>query len=198
MTDANAVTRRSSGRPVAGDGDARSALLRVAATRFSQDGYAGVSTRALLVDAGATAPALYHHFGSKTGLYVAVAATAQQHVLKAFTAAIEGHSGLLGRISAIFDAATALRREHPNAARFFHTVKHDVLRHPELRELRSYAELFDEFWKAAVGPSASVGLSIGLRAMVEGLLTVGDPRLGGADIDSAADALRKILQSGLR
>lgn len=198
MTDANAATRRSSGRPPAAEADARSALLRAAATRFSQDGYAGVSTRALLADAGATAPALYHHFGSKTGLYVAVAATAQQHVLEAFTTAIEGRINLIDRISAAFDAATALRREHPNAARFFHTVKHDVVRHPELRNLRSYVELFDEFWKAVVGPSASLGLSIGLRAMVEGLLTVGDSRLDGADVDSAADALRKILRSGLR
>ena len=66
MTAKTTNPRRNSGRPPAGAASVRDALLRAGATHFSTSGYAGASTRAILADAGATAPALYHHFGNKT------------------------------------------------------------------------------------------------------------------------------------
>lgn len=60
-------SNRPSSRP-----PGREKLLDAAATLFAQSGYDGVTTRQILERAGVEAPSLYHHFGSKLGLYRAV------------------------------------------------------------------------------------------------------------------------------
>jgi AcrR family transcriptional regulator len=190
--------RRNSGRPPAGAAPVRDALLRAGATLFSTSGYAGASTRAILADAGATAPALYHHFGNKTGLYIAAAATAQEHVLNALTAATTDHATIAERVPALLEAATLLRREHPNVAKYLSVIRQDVSRHPELGELVCYEARFDELWQSVVkGVESGSGLALGLRAVVEGLLAVGGTHVRDDDIASAAAALQGITRTGL-
>jgi AcrR family transcriptional regulator len=58
---------RTSSRP-----PGREKLLEAAAALFAESGYDGVTTRKILERAGVEAPSLYHHFGSKLGLYRAV------------------------------------------------------------------------------------------------------------------------------
>lgn len=50
---------------------ARNRLLREGLRLFLQQGFASVSTRQICEAAGVTQPSLYHHFGSKEGLYFA-------------------------------------------------------------------------------------------------------------------------------
>ena len=50
----------------------RASLLEAAAALFAELGYDAVTTRQILERAGVEAPSLYHHFGSKLGLYRAV------------------------------------------------------------------------------------------------------------------------------
>lgn len=176
----------------------RDALLRSAATHFSQHGYAGASTRTILADAGATAPALYHHFGSKTGLYVAAAAAAHEHVLGALRAAVANAETAPDRMSALLAATVTLRRQHPNVARYLSVVQQDVLRHPEISELAFYSAEFDVFWDSVAkdcmpGP----GVAIALRAVIEGLLAVGGARVRMKDVAAAADVLDHITRSGV-
>ena len=176
----------------------RDALLRSAATHFSRHGYSGASTRAILADAGATAPALYHHFGNKTGLYIATAAAAEEHVLTAFTAAIANRRTLADRVSALLAEAVALRRQHPNVAKYLSVIQQDTSRHPELSELGSYDSRFDEFWRSvASGARSTPGVPVALRALVEGLLAVGVGRLGTEDLAAAGEVLERIARSGL-
>ncbi len=52
--------------------NARARLLREGMRLFLRDGFASVSTRQICEAAGVTQPSLYHHFGSKEGLYFAV------------------------------------------------------------------------------------------------------------------------------
>lgn len=52
--------------------NARGRLLQEGLRLFLLQGFASVSTRQICVAAGVTQPSLYHHFGSKEGLYVAV------------------------------------------------------------------------------------------------------------------------------
>ena len=161
-------------------------------------GYAGASTRAILADAGATAPALYHHFGNKTGLYIAAAAAAQEHVLNTLTAAITEHHTVAQRVSALLEAATLLRREHPNVAKYLSVIQQDVSRHPDLSELAGYEARFDGLWQSVVnGVESGSGLALGLRAVVEGLLAVGGTHVRDEDIASAAAALQDITRTGL-
>jgi AcrR family transcriptional regulator len=178
-------TRGPAGRPAGPGGDVRAALIRAAATHFSANGYAGASVRAILDDAGTTAPALYHHFTSKAGLYVAVAEAAYADVLSRFGAAPD--------VEGVLDAVLELRRAHPHAARFLGVIEQDVTRHPELSGLRVAQQRVAEFWSTLLG-RAGAGQVLATRAIVEGFLRVGDENVSHAELRSAAGTLRTVVR----
>jgi AcrR family transcriptional regulator len=62
----------------------RASLLAAATTLFSSLGYDAVTTRQILERAGVEAPSLYHHFGSKLGLYRAVLREANEPFVDRF------------------------------------------------------------------------------------------------------------------
>lgn len=65
---------RAPGRPKADHGlDTRADLLRVARELFAAKGYAGTSVTEIGAGANVTVPVIYQRFGSKAGLFVAVA-----------------------------------------------------------------------------------------------------------------------------
>lgn len=74
-------------------------LLDAAMTAFWADGYGGVSTRALEQATGLPASSLYHRYGSKEGLFVAVLAHYIDRVI----------AGRAQRYLAADDAAAGLR-----------------------------------------------------------------------------------------
>lgn len=55
-------------------------VLEVAERHFAAHGYDGTSTEALVAEAGLTRGALYHHFGSKRGLFEAVVGGLQERL----------------------------------------------------------------------------------------------------------------------
>jgi AcrR family transcriptional regulator len=65
--------------PVPGSTKAR--LVQRALAEFGSRGYADVGVNELAAGAGVTIGSLYHHFGSKTGLYAAVRADVEQRLL---------------------------------------------------------------------------------------------------------------------
>lgn len=58
-------------------------VLETARALFTEHGYAGVGLEGLAARAGVTRGAVYHHFGSKLGLFEAVVAAAQRSVADA-------------------------------------------------------------------------------------------------------------------
>ncbi len=92
-TSPRAGGRRSSGRK-AGRGGARGdrvarppgreSLLAAATALFAEHGYDAVTTRQILERAGVEAPSLYHHFGSKLGLYRAVLSDTSEPFVERF------------------------------------------------------------------------------------------------------------------
>lgn len=58
-------------------------ILEVAHEVFAAKGYVGAALSDIVARAGVTTGALYHHFGGKEGLFVAVAERAEQAVLDA-------------------------------------------------------------------------------------------------------------------
>lgn len=69
----------------------RAEIVRIATRRFAASGYAGVALEDLVAEAGLTRGALYHHFGSKQGLFRAVVEHAQARVADAVEDAASGH-----------------------------------------------------------------------------------------------------------
>jgi AcrR family transcriptional regulator len=55
-------------------------LIEIAREHFTRDGYANAATEEIVAQAGVTRGALYHHFGSKEGLFLAVLHQVQQEI----------------------------------------------------------------------------------------------------------------------
>jgi AcrR family transcriptional regulator len=65
-------------------------LIEVACAIFTRDGYANAATEDIVHEAGVTRGALYHHFGSKEGLFQAVLKAVQRQVGERIEAATAG------------------------------------------------------------------------------------------------------------
>ncbi len=55
-------------------------LIEIAREHFTRDGYASAAMEEIVAQAGVTRGALYHHFGSKEGLFLAVLHQVQQEI----------------------------------------------------------------------------------------------------------------------
>lgn len=61
----------------------RAALMEVARRHFARDGYSKSEIGRIAAEAGVTTGAIYHHFGSKKGLFLAVAEALEASLLAA-------------------------------------------------------------------------------------------------------------------
>ncbi len=151
-TTVPAVPRRV-GRPPATDpADTRRQILDAARVLFASRGFASTTNRLVAAEAGLTAGAVHHHFGSKLDLYVAVHDDVQERVYGQFSQSIVGITGFRQRLRALFESAHRLNREDPSLAQFVGAVRIDTRRHPEMREAmlgpvrerdRFFAEMVD-------------------------------------------------------
>lgn len=154
-------------------GSAKARLLGAAIEAFEAAGFEAASVTAIARAAGTTTGALYHHFGSKQGLFDVVREELERRVrdrmLGAHAALGDGRAALLGALLVGFDHAVDL-----GAARVLSdpaaSAERDVLG-PTLASLTGDA------------PSASADVLLG--ALRAALATVAD----GADAATARRAL---------
>ncbi len=79
----------------------RAALIRTGRELFGTHGYAGVSGEQLVGGAGVTRGALYHHFGDKRGLFVAVLEEVEAENLAELAELLDGVDPITGMAAAI-------------------------------------------------------------------------------------------------
>jgi AcrR family transcriptional regulator len=125
---------RRRGRPVDSDGLTRERILFAARECFAEAGYAAASTHMVASRVGLTTGALYHHFGSKRELYLAVFAEVEQLVDERFRSVAKSHTTFTAKVEAILDETVRLNVTDPAVAGFALSVTGDVARHPDLRE----------------------------------------------------------------
>ncbi|MBX7159771.1 MAG: TetR/AcrR family transcriptional regulator [Acidimicrobiia bacterium] len=107
------------GRPRASDSAAtRATIIEAARRAFADHGYEATSLKAIAADAGLTAPAISHHFGSKRGLFVAVGTDAEQRLLAVLTAAVASADDFASRLHALAQAAARVHTEDPSITGF--------------------------------------------------------------------------------
>lgn len=147
------------GRPPATDSaDTRRRILDIARASFAAGGYDGSTNRDLAAEVGLTAGALYHYFGSKLDLYLAVHDDLQQRVYGQFNEASDGADGFLAKFEAVLDTAHLLNKEDPTMAAFLGVVRTDMRRHPEIQEqLGEHSDRRDEFFVRLVDAGVANG-----------------------------------------
>ena len=133
MKKTKAVKPRLGRPPSTDSADTRRRILDIARLAFAALGYDAATNRNLGTEAGLTAGAIYHYFGSKQDLYIAVHDDVQERVYSQFTAAVEGQTTFRSKIEAVLDAAHEMNREDPSLAQFLGALRVDMRRNAELR-----------------------------------------------------------------
>jgi AcrR family transcriptional regulator len=155
MTQA-ASTKR--GRPLGSSPSGRERLLRAARAEFGDRGYGATTVDHLVAAAQVNPPTLYHHFGNKSGLFVAAARHAYDEVLAAFRAKLPRPASIAFDVSVatILDVSIETMRRNPDLAKLFLVIQFELPRQPGLKAelhttLREFRGFFEEI--AVTAPS---------------------------------------------
>jgi AcrR family transcriptional regulator len=126
---------RRLGRPPATDSlETRQRILDVARAEFAVHGYEVTTNRQIAARVGITTAALYHYFPSKSDLYVAVLAEAEDAVVTRFRTAVQGVGNLAEQLSLVLDESHTMNSEDPSLAQILGAFRIDERRHPEIGE----------------------------------------------------------------
>jgi AcrR family transcriptional regulator len=97
-------------------GGGRERLLEAAMRLFATKGYAATSVRDIVSAAGVTAPSLYHHFGNKEGLFLAIMRVGQSRFDAAQQEVLAAGGSVAVRILRMSRAHLGLRQEFADLA----------------------------------------------------------------------------------
>lgn len=174
---------RRRGRPANSDGLTRQRILTAARGCFAESGYAAASTHMVAARVGLTTGALYHHFGSKRELYLAVFEEVEELMYDRFRAAAASQSSFVAKVEAVLDETVRLHKTDPTLTGFALSVTGDLARQADLQEaiesawLRRdsfFAEVVDAGIASGEVAAADRGVLLDLlTTMVGGLLVVG-------------------------
>jgi AcrR family transcriptional regulator len=109
----------------------RAEILAAARRLFMSRGYRAVSTRDIADAVGLTQPALYHHFGGKEALYVAVLAEELAAISAELSVAASLDAPAVDRLAAVA-TVLASRGEH-DLAQMFHDLRQEISDHNRRR-----------------------------------------------------------------
>ena len=133
MSTGRKVVEKRLGRPRATDsGDTKRRILDIAREMFSVHGYEVATNRDIASAAGITSGALYHYFGSKLDLYLAVHEDVQAGVYESFSNATINLETFTEMFLAVLEVAHDMNENDPSVARFVGAVRVDAQRHPEM------------------------------------------------------------------
>ena len=133
MNAGRKVAEKRLGRPPATDsGDTKRRILDIAREMFSVHGYEVATNRDIASAAGITSGALYHYFGSKLDLYLAVHEDVQAGVYESFSNATMNLETFTEMFLAVLEVAHDMNENDPSVARFIGAVRVDAQRHPEM------------------------------------------------------------------
>jgi AcrR family transcriptional regulator len=181
--------------------DTTAALVGHARELFGRHGYADIGLAEIAASAGVTKGAVYHHFGSKTGLFTAVVEAVQAEVADRVAQAAEAESDPWRQLLAgcrEFLAASA----EPLNRRIMLTDAPAVLGWREWRRMdeagsaRHLSEALSDLMAAGVIDRRPVAPLTHLLsgAMNEAALWLADPESGG-ELTEVADALEQLLEA---
>lgn len=190
---------RRPGRPRSTDVDSREKLLAAALLAFSELGFAGASLRAIALSAGFDVAMIFHHFGSKERLWLAVGesieADFQQSLNHELVPLMEGDHPIAERVTRVLDVLVEKLIERPAITMLIMREmpvpgeRRDFL---VTRLLRPSCDGLVPFWLKAMEagvlrPSDPVLFHVGIFGAIAMILAFHDvlPQLGSAEMDLA-------------
>jgi AcrR family transcriptional regulator len=180
-------------------------LLDIARISFAERGFDAATNRNLGLEAGITAGAIYHYFGSKLDLYAAVHEDVHGRVYSRMREAVQPHATFRAQIDAILDSSHQMNKDDPSLAQFLGSVRVDMRRNPELAEALREASLDGQrFFDGVVEHGVATGeIDAADRARVAALvrtLLVGLTDGVSANVaaqSTAIDAIKLLLDGTL-
>lgn len=176
--DVPSRTSRRVGRPAGVDGDeTRLRILEAARSCFAVHGYAATTNRMIADRAGLTAAAVYHHFGKKPDLMVAVHRATEEIYRHKLEAAVAEPEPFIDKVLALMEVIHETTRDDPEEVIFYAVARDEARRHPELRAIeedRTFTRLFADLVEAGVAsgevaPADAVHVRGAIATMATGL-----------------------------
>lgn len=199
------TSERPLGRPVNVDGeDTRRHVLATSRECFATYGYAATTNRIIAERAGYTTAAVYHHFGRKSDLMLAVYEATEMENFAMMCAALKGKTTFVDKVEAVLEATNASLTSDRTQANFMFVARQEAKRHEELSAIshdRVFAELFEELVAEAVdageiAAADSKAVRGVLMVLVGGLANLGTD-VGPAARLHAVKGCRKLLEGSL-
>ena len=97
--------------------------METATALFTNRGYDAVGVQEVVNEAGVTKPTLYHHFGSKRGLFAAVQATIWREMMQRLEAPLVYRGDLPSTLAAVVAAFLELASDRPREMRLIISVQ---------------------------------------------------------------------------
>ena len=189
------------GRPP-GDTAARTkqALLRSARQVFAEYGYHGATIAEITRRAEVSTPVLYHHFGSKAGLFTAAIEEVSKLLAESWGETIAGTGDLRSKVNAMLDTAIQIHAADPELARFLLATRMEVTRAPELVAVSEYRDFTAGLFRSVALQSGLDHERAGAVAHVLGAFFAGVTVIAVSspfDYDTAVESIRSLLDSEL-
>ena len=189
------------GRPP-GDTAARTkqALLRSARQVFAEYGYHGATIAEITRRAEVSTPVLYHHFGSKAGLFTAAIEEVSELLAESWGETIAGQGDLRSKVNAMLDTAIQIHAADPELARFLLATRMEVTRTPELVAVSEYRDFTAGLFRSVALQSGLDYERAGAVAHVLGAFFAGVTVIAVSspfDYDTAVESIRSLLDSEL-
>lgn len=187
------------GRPAGVDAqETRDRILKEARACFATYGYEGTSTRMIAERAGLATAALYHHFGKKSDLMLAVHRATNAATYAPMREAVDAAPTFAGKVEALLTSIHEALRRDPDQSVFAVVARDEARRHDELREIadhKEFEDLFAEIIQFGVKEGAIAGSD---AVQARGALAATAFGLGmmGADLTIQAHAL--VTQGSIR
>lgn len=122
MESGKSPAGKREGDPLKLEGHIREELMRAALKLFTQRGYTATTVRELVLEAGATKPALYYYFGSKEGLFLELMRTHFGRLEAVVDLYRKGEGSVRKRLTAMMDSGFSYVQQERDFIRLMHAV----------------------------------------------------------------------------
>lgn len=189
----------------------REQILRAAAAEFAKNGYAKASTNVIIREAGVSKGLLFHYFGAKRELYLAVVDDCiDQTVSTAFDHFDELPKDLIERLIEISHRKLAFVSTHPEASRILY---HAFMENPpeleaELSERRARLEaqymppvlenIDRSLFQDGVDPDLAISLVSGVLSVIIERMVTYAPHSGDSDLTELQTRAHETYEDMLR